>query len=152
MLKMSSLDRKMRLSTLAYADPASLTERWSGWCSANGAPEHDVLREPEIGTVMVRGRAGAVGTPFNLGEITVTRTSVKLTSGTVGHGYVQGHDKAASHAAALIDALGQTALADDMDQAVTIPLAAAAQAQATRRSAKAATTKVDFFTVVRGHD
>jgi phosphonate C-P lyase system protein PhnG len=68
-------------------------------------PAHDILRPPEIGTVMVRGRAGAKGAPFNLGEMTVTRATVRLADGAVGHGHVQGRDKDAALAAALIDAL-----------------------------------------------
>jgi hypothetical protein len=68
---------------------------------------HEILRPPEIGTVMVRGRAGATGAAFNLGEMTVTRASVRLSSGAVGHGHVQGRDKDAALAAALIDALSR---------------------------------------------
>ena len=67
--------------------------------------KHTKLRAPEIGGVMVRGRAGAVGTAFNLGEMTVTRASVKLADGTVGHGYVKGRGKDHALQAALIDAL-----------------------------------------------
>jgi alpha-D-ribose 1-methylphosphonate 5-triphosphate synthase subunit PhnG len=44
------------------------------------------LRAPEIGSVMVRGRAGGTGAPFNLGEMTVTRCALKISSGEVGHG------------------------------------------------------------------
>jgi hypothetical protein len=72
---------------------------------ARQAPAHDILRPPEIGTVMVRGRAGAKGAPFNLGEMTVTRATVRLADGAVGHGHVQGRDKQAALTAALIDAL-----------------------------------------------
>ena len=61
---------------------------------------------------MVRGRAGATGAPFNLGEMTVTRCSVRLSDGEVGHGYVHGRDKAHAERAALIDALMQTDRAD----------------------------------------
>ena len=40
-------------------------------------PPHARLRGPETGLVMVRGRAGGGGAPFNLGEMTVTRCTVR---------------------------------------------------------------------------
>ncbi|MGB3407750.1 MAG: phosphonate C-P lyase system protein PhnG, partial [Jannaschia sp.] len=52
-------------------------------------PEADWLRRPETGTVMVRGRAGATGAPFNLGEVTATRCALRL-DGLEGHAIVQG--------------------------------------------------------------
>jgi alpha-D-ribose 1-methylphosphonate 5-triphosphate synthase subunit PhnG len=88
--------RRTRLSTLAKAPGLRLLALWSDWCAARGAPAHEILRPPEIGTVMVRGRAGATGAAFNLGEMTVTRASVRLTDGTVGHGHMQGRDKDAA--------------------------------------------------------
>ena len=36
---------------------------------------------------VVRGRVGATGAAFNLGEMTVTRASVRLASGNVGHAF-----------------------------------------------------------------
>ena len=51
---------------------------------------HDVLRAPETGLVMLRGRMGATGAAFNLGEATVTRCAVRLTTGEEGHAYVHG--------------------------------------------------------------
>jgi alpha-D-ribose 1-methylphosphonate 5-triphosphate synthase subunit PhnG len=115
-------------------------------------PDHDLLRAPEIGGVMVRGRAGAIGAAFNLGEMTVTRASVKLACGTVGHGYVQGRDKTHARTAALIDALMQTEAAARVEAQVLTPLRALMQARKDARAAKAAATKVDFFTMVRGED
>lgn len=148
---MSSLDRKARLSALAKAPSNRLAALWAEWCDTHGAPGHAVLRKPEIGTVMVRGRAGAVGAPFNLGEITVTRTSVEIEGGIVGHGYVQGRDKEAALAAALVDALGQTDKADSVDRVLVQPLMNEAEQRANVRAEKAAATKVDFFTLKRGH-
>ncbi|TIV77615.1 MAG: phosphonate C-P lyase system protein PhnG, partial [Mesorhizobium sp.] len=65
------------------------------------------LRSPDVGLVMVRGRAGGTGNVFNLGEMTITRASVRLEDGTVGHGYVQGRSKRQAELAAIIDALLQ---------------------------------------------
>jgi alpha-D-ribose 1-methylphosphonate 5-triphosphate synthase subunit PhnG len=110
------------------------------------------LRRPEIGTVMVRGRTGGTGAPFNLGEITVTRASLQLDGGPVGHGYVQGRDKKAAERAALIDALMQTEQAEAVRAQVIAPLAVEAAEAKRSRAAKAAATKVEFFTLVRGED
>ncbi|KIC48189.1 phosphonate C-P lyase system protein PhnG [Tateyamaria sp. ANG-S1] len=141
--------RKAWLSVLAKAQAADVAALWA---KAGYAPDHELLRAPEIGAVMVRGRAGAVGAPFNLGEMTVTRCSVRLGSGEVGHGYVQGRGKDHAIQAALTDALMQTVDAPAVEVAIIAPLREAAEARRTTRAAKAAATKVDFFTMVRGED
>ena len=110
------------------------------------------LRAPEIGSTMVQARAGGTGTPFNLGEMTVTRCALTLETGEVGHAYIQGRRKDDAEAAALVDALMQTPAASDVRAAVLSPLAAEAQKRKSARAAKAAATKVDFFTMVRGDD
>jgi alpha-D-ribose 1-methylphosphonate 5-triphosphate synthase subunit PhnG len=115
-------------------------------------PEHDVLRPPEIGAVMLRGRIGGTGAAFNLGEMTVTRASVRLAEGAVGHAWVQGRDKGHALRAAVIDALMQTDAADGLRRDVLDVLAAEASRISTSRAEKAAATKVDFFTMVRGED
>lgn len=114
-------------------------------------PDHRVLRAPEIGTAMVRGRSGGTGAPFNLGEITVTRASVQVGA-AVGHGYVQGRGKQHALRAALIDALLQTDAAGRLRETVIAPLAAERQARRDARAARAAGTRVEFFTLVRGED
>ncbi|WP_273500844.1 phosphonate C-P lyase system protein PhnG [Paracoccus sphaerophysae] len=137
--------RRTALGLMARAPAAALAQ------ALPDLPAHEVLRAPETGTVMVRGRAGATGAPFNLGEMTVTRASVRLGgSGTVGHGYVQGRDRAHALRAACADALGQddpAALA-----AIIAPLAQAEAAARARAAAAAAATRVEFFTLVRGED
>lgn len=141
--------RKEWMALLAKAPPARLSDlsrTISDW------PEFDWLRVPEVGGVMVRGRAGGTGAPFNLGEMTVTRCSVRLASGEVGHAYVQGRDKAHAERAAVIDALMQTARADDLRAAILHPLTVARDSTRSKRNAKAAATKVDFFTMARGED
>lgn len=120
--------------------------------ASGGAPAHEVLRAPEIGTVMLRGRAGGTGAAFNLGEMTVTRAAVRLAEGPVGLGHVQGRSHKAALAAALIDALMQTDRAPALAEAVLGPLAREREDRRTGRAARAAATKVDFFTLVRGED
>ena len=141
--------RKAWLSLLAKVPAAKLARLWRAY---GAAPDHTLLRAPEIGGVMVRGRAGAVGAAFNLGEMTITRCSVKLGDGTVGHGYVQGRDKDHAQQAALVDALMQTHNSGAVERAILAPLRAEIQTAKATRAAKAAATKVDFFTMVRGEN
>lgn len=148
----------------AVPDPNAARKAWMSLLAKSPAPAldalfrtidcpgYDMLRAAEIGSVMVRGRAGAVGAAFNLGEMTVTRCSVKLDDGTVGHGYVQGRDKTHARQAALLDALMQTEAAEEIDRAVLAPLRSGADRKKAERAARAAATKVDFFTLMRGED
>jgi len=115
-------------------------------------PEFTWLRPPEIGSVMIRGRAGGTGSLFNLGEMTVTRCALQLNEGIIGHGYVQGRSKADAEAAALVDALMQTDQAERVQNKVLDLLRQEAATRKTSRAEKAAATKVDFFTMVRGED
>ena len=135
------------LGLLARSRPAHLAA-----LMPDPLPDHHLLRAPEIGAVMLRGRAGATGSPFNLGEMTVTRCSLRLSCGTVGHGYVQGRDRTHALRAAAIDALLQTDAGTELHGSVLAPLAEAEAEARQTRAAKAAATKVEFFTLVRGED
>ncbi|WP_058034366.1 phosphonate C-P lyase system protein PhnG [Burkholderia pseudomallei] len=141
------------------------------------APAFDWLRTPEIGLAMVRGRIGGTGDPFNLGEASVTRAALRLrgdrtngTNGTTGadgmnganganrpHGatvgiaYVLGRDKRRAELIALADALLQTPERHERLRAALIEPFRARLAQArAARSGEIATTRVEFFTMVRG--
>jgi alpha-D-ribose 1-methylphosphonate 5-triphosphate synthase subunit PhnG len=111
-------------------------------------PAHTRLRGPEAGLVMVRGRQGGDGGPFNLGEMTVTRCSVRLPDGTLGHAYVAGRDLRQAELAALLDAcLQRPELRDGLLAEVVQPLAARQAEAAAKVARKAAATKVEFFTM-----
>lgn len=138
--------RKDWMALLAKAAPQRLADLMPV------LPPHDFLRPPEVGAVMVRGRIGGQGPAFNLGEMTVTRASVRLEGGVVGHAWVQGRDKAHATRAAVADALLQTGAAPGLRREVLEVLAAEAATARTHRAGKAAATKVDFFTMVRGED
>ncbi|MEM8742292.1 MAG: phosphonate C-P lyase system protein PhnG [Pseudomonadota bacterium] len=140
--------RRDRLSVLAKAPASRLKTLWA----EIAPPDHRVLRAPETGTAMVRGRAGGTGAAFNLGEVTVTRCSVALPDGTVGHGYVQGRDREAAMIVALADAMAEAGEAPKIDAQLTAPLREEAAERAHIRAEKAAATKVEFFTLVRGED
>jgi alpha-D-ribose 1-methylphosphonate 5-triphosphate synthase subunit PhnG len=109
-------------------------------------PTHERLRGPETGLVMLRGRAGGDGAAFHLGEMTVTRCSVRLACGTVGHAYRAGRDARAAELSALLDALLQDpARRPALHAAVIAPLAQAERDAADAASRKAAATRVEFF-------
>lgn len=111
-------------------------------------PDCTVLRGPESGLVMLRGRAGGGGGKFNLGEMSVTRCTVRNAEGFVGHAYVQGRDMCRARLAAEVDAaLQDPARQGGLEAAVITPLAAEQQAARDAVAAKAAATKVQFFTM-----
>lgn len=143
------IERQDWMGLLARAPEGELMDLWR---SFQTRPAFEWLRRPEAGGIMVRGRTGGTGAPFNLGEMTVTRCSLMLEDGTVGHGYVQGRSKPKAEAAALIDALMQTEAADHVRKHVIAPLKQHMQTAREDRAAKAAATKVEFFTMVRGED
>jgi alpha-D-ribose 1-methylphosphonate 5-triphosphate synthase subunit PhnG len=130
------------IGTLARASGDALAQHVAGL----DLPPHERLRGPESGLVMLRGRAGGDGAPFNLGEMTVTRCSVRLADGTVGHAYRAGRDARAAELSALLDALLQDpARRGALHEAVIAPLAAAERAAAQASARKAASTRVEFF-------
>lgn len=111
-------------------------------------PEFTVLRGPQSGLVMLRGRAGGGGGQFNLGEMTVTRCTVRAPGGQVGHAYVAGRDPAQAELAARLDAALQDPARHDAIESHVI--ARLELAQAARREAdaeRAAATRVQFFTM-----
>jgi len=112
-----------------------------------------VVRPPEIGMVMLRGRAGGSGPRFNLGEMTVTRCSVEVESGAMGHAYVAGRDLRHAELAAVFDALLQdTRVRDTLERSVIAPLEDAQEEVRCISASRSAATKVEFFTLVRGED
>jgi alpha-D-ribose 1-methylphosphonate 5-triphosphate synthase subunit PhnG len=132
--------RRRWMAVLARADADVLAE------ALGDVPDYRVLRGPEAGLVMVRGRTGGGGAPFNLGEMTATRCSVRTASGFVGHAYIAGRNERAAELAALADALLQDpACQSQMLAEVIEPLAEAQQARRDTTAAKAAATRVQFF-------
>ena len=117
---------------------------------AEVAPAQE-LRAPETGLVMVRGRIGGTGTPFNLGEVTVTRAVVQLANGCTGVAYLIGRSHRRARLAAMVDALAQdVANRARLEANLTRPVMARFAAEDARVRADGAATKVDFFTLVRG--
>jgi alpha-D-ribose 1-methylphosphonate 5-triphosphate synthase subunit PhnG len=115
--------------------------------------EFNELRPPETGLVMLRGRIGGDGAPFNAGEATVTRAVIALASGEKGFAYVLGRDAKKARLAALCDALWQKpSTRQDLESRVLAPLRREQNERLERARAQTAATRVDFFTLVRGED
>jgi alpha-D-ribose 1-methylphosphonate 5-triphosphate synthase subunit PhnG len=139
--------RKAAMAVLAHATGAEI----SGHLAAIDLPAHENLREAENGLVMVRGRIGGDGAPFNLGEATVSRAAVRLSSGEVGFGYTLGRDRDKARMIALCDAMVQSEeFSAEVEIKVIAPLRAAMLASRNQMAAEAAATRVDFYTMVRG--
>ena len=139
--------RQAAMAVLAHSDAADI----SGRLGRIAVPAHENLREPENGLVMVRGRIGGDGAPFNLGEASVSRAAVRLATGEVGFGYTLGRDREKARMIALCDAMVQSGeLSDAVETNVIAPLRAAILAKRNRKAAEAAATRVDFYTLVRG--
>ncbi len=140
--------RQEAMAVLSHAAPSRLAELWSGWADK---PDFHKVRGPETGLVMVRARAGGGGNPFNLGEATVTRATVRLETGEVGHAYCLGRDGDKALTAAVFDALFQRD-PGAVEAAVLAPLRRDLADIDQRRRDETAATRVDFFTMVRGED
>jgi alpha-D-ribose 1-methylphosphonate 5-triphosphate synthase subunit PhnG len=139
--------RKAVMAVLAHSATADI----AGRLGTVALPAHEDLREPENGLVMIRGRVGGDGAPFNLGEATVSRAAVRLSSGEVGFGYALGRDREKARLIALCDAMVQSAeLAGAIETQVVAPLRAAMIEKRNRKATEAAATRVDFYTLVRG--
>lgn len=153
----ASAARRAWMAVLARTPRAELEAAFAAALGDEPAPSFDWLRTPQIGLAMVRGRVGGTGNAFNLGEATVTRATLRLRAAqgqqgaTVGVACHLGRDKRRAELAALADALLQQPERHARLHAQLIEPLAARQAQ--RRAARrtdAASTKVEFFTMVRG--
>ncbi|QAU37097.1 phosphonate C-P lyase system protein PhnG [Bradyrhizobium guangdongense] len=139
--------RQAAMAVLAHAEAGEIAAR----LRTIPLPGHQDLRTPENGLVMLRGRVGGDGAPFNLGEATVSRAAVRLASGEVGFGYTLGRDGEKARLIALCDALVQSRdFAATVERDVIAPLREQLMVRRKQQAEQAAATKVDFYTMVRG--
>ncbi|MCS0493874.1 phosphonate C-P lyase system protein PhnG [Ancylobacter sp. MQZ15Z-1] len=141
--------RQSAMGLLARAEPDELDAILATLAPVPAATD---LRTPEVGLVMLRGRTGGDGAPFNLGEASLARAAIRLEGGATGFAYRLGRDAQSARRAAIVDALWQD---EGRRPAVEAALAPVRTRLALRRAgveAETAATKVDFFTLVRGED
>ena len=142
-----------RQRAMAVFAQATCAELERGIDAVPSSADWRYLRPPEIGLVMVRGRIGGGGAPFNMGEVTVTRCTVLVADGATGTSYVMGRDKEKARLAALCDAFWQMPDIHPVIEAEVLePVAQRRQEEDRETSSETAATRVDFFTMVRGED
>lgn len=145
--------RQHWLAVLAKAGPAELEAAWEALADK---PAYRLLRGGETGLVMLRGRIGGTGQPFNVGEMTMTRAAVQLLDAAglashTGFGHVAGRSARHAELVALFDALLQDPVRHDAVFAGAVaPLAVRQQAAKDTAAGKAMASKVEFLTMVRG--
>ena len=150
-MPMTQDERREAMSAVASMPAALLARLYP--VLATAAPPAVPVRGPEVGLVMLRGRAGGGGAAFNLGEASVVRATVKLGSGEVGHAVVLGRDAEHACRAAHLDALWQRPDWRGRVEAEVLRPARAAEAEgALKRAEETEATRVEFFTLVRGED
>lgn len=138
--------RQRWLAVLARAPVAALE---SAVRQALPGGDHEVVRSPECGMVMLRGRVGGTGDDFNLGEATVTRCAVRIGD-RLGIGYVLGRDRRRAQLVATLDGLLQDpARQSGLLRTVVEPLVRQQADARTARSREVAASRVEFFTMVR---
>ena len=141
-------DRQRWLSVLAHSNAAMLETHWQ---ALNLQPAFTLVRPAEIGLTRLQARMGATGNRFVMGDATVTRAVVQLEDGTLGYSYLLGRDKAHAERCALLDALlQQPETRPLLEEKIITPLAAWREEQRQLRAREIASSKVDFFTLVRG--
>jgi alpha-D-ribose 1-methylphosphonate 5-triphosphate synthase subunit PhnG len=111
------------------------------------------LRKPETGLMMIEARAGGTGERFNFGEITITRCALRLANaqmyGPVGIAYVLGRSHKHARLAAMMDAIFLATPDEAFQEKILTPIKQHLHAQSLTRTEKAASSKVEFFTVAR---
>ncbi|MEO1661110.1 MAG: phosphonate C-P lyase system protein PhnG [Pseudomonadota bacterium] len=142
-------ERQAWMKILATSPSNQVETVWASATEVNEIP-CEIIRKPERGLVMVRGRAGSAGEQFNLGEMTVTRCAVRLAEGQTGVSYISGRDLEHALIAAKADALLQSEAHHDVAyESLIAPLKQNMENSESERAAKVAATRVNFFTMVR---
>jgi alpha-D-ribose 1-methylphosphonate 5-triphosphate synthase subunit PhnG len=147
----ANMRRKRALDAMASLPAGMLSNLYAQHIAC--APGAIAIRGPEIGAIMLRGRIGGGGAPFNLGEASVTRATVRLDTGELGHSIVLGRDVEKARMIAHLDALCQ--LPDwvgRVEKSIVEPAREHARQQAQVLAEETEATRVDFFTMVRGED
>ena len=140
--------RQRWMRALAYSNADALNARIN---ALKLTPDYELIRAPECGLMQLQARMGGTGNRFFAGDTTLTRAVVRLKSGTLGYSYVLGRDKAHAERCAVIDALLQEQpYFQTLMETLIAPLEADRAARIAARQAEVNTSRVDFFTLVRG--
>ena len=144
----SFLARQEWLSLLARASVEELEQAFEVFAPQ---PRYEFLRRAEPGMVMLRARIGGTGDPFNLGEASVTRCTLRIHGGYTGTGYVLGRERRKAELVALFDALLQDPRnRAGLDSSLLRVLRERQRRQRADKAQASGSTRVEFFTMVRG--
>jgi alpha-D-ribose 1-methylphosphonate 5-triphosphate synthase subunit PhnG len=147
---------KKRQQLLSVLSVSELSAIQSYWQALSISPRYSLLKAPEVGMTMVRAKTGGTGQAFNMGEMTVTRTVIRLNdinaqNDVIGFGYTAGRNTQKSELIAVIDACFQLSeYAASITKLLLQPLQQLRQQQKNQQTAQVNATKVNFFTMVRG--
>lgn len=143
-------DRQAWMAVLATADTDALMAFSDSVIATESFQD---IRTAEVGLTQVRGRMGGTGSAFNLGDMTITRCVTRSQAGHYGYSYVAGRCKLHAQRAAELDALLQSeSHYQQVMNTVVQPLLDAQQQQDRANREKTESTRVNFFTLVRGED
>ncbi len=146
------IQRSARQKWMAILAKSNLNQLETKVAEIGTLPEYSFIRPPEIGLTMVRGRAGGTGQVFNLGEMTITRCTLKIEE-VIGFGYLAGRSYRHAELAALCDGLMQIPEWHDIVQSIVIEfLEAEAKRKTEIQQCQTEATKVNFFTLKRGDE
>ena len=167
---------KKRQQLLSVLSKSSFDDINRFWQSLSIVPSYSLLKAPEVGMTMVRAKTGGTGQAFNMGEMTVTRTVIRLDvseghlkessseekgveekcveekrTDIIGFGYTAGRDTKKSELIAVVDAYFQLPEYTDLiEEKILQPLLDKQRHQEESEAKKVDATKVNFFTMVRG--
>lgn len=141
---MSNAEKKRAawMSVLACAATSELQQSWDAF---EHRPPFEWLKKPEYGSVLLQGRIGGSGREYGVGQVLITRCSIRLIDGRIGVGYTRGRAGHHVFIAAMFDALMQTADAAGLSAARIVSELEAKRDQRRRvDQAKTEETRVDF--------
>jgi len=95
------MERKKRFEILAQADPAILLPLADTILQST---EIEIIKKSQTSLVMLRAIDSVTGCPFNLGEVLVTESEVRLGN-HIGYGLIMGEEPQRALAVAVIDAV-----------------------------------------------
>ena len=142
-----------RQRLMRICSQATLAELSAALARLAPLPAIEVVRQPEVGLIMLRGRMGGDGAQVKAGEATITRAVVRLASGELGFSYLLGRSLEKARLAAIVDALGQSSrFRDRLEIVLLAPVMRRVHTERSLQRAETAATRVQFFTLVRGED
>ena len=123
---------------------------YQNWNALNIPIKYDVIQPANVSMLMVKAKTGGFGNAFNLSEVTVVRCVIQTDAGYRGIVTQIGRDTQKALVCAQIDAMLLSEHKDIILQQLINPLEMILKQNQQALYEQAQSTKVDFFTMVRG--